>query len=123
MRKTKTIKIDDKEITVKELRAKDVRKILSIGETLGEDILKDIERLLPLAFDIKPDEFEELAPSEIQLLWDAFKEVNAIFLAVIGRLGITQTFGNLIQKHLSDTLAGLSNTAIPAAGNTDGASL
>ena len=123
MRKIKTIKIDDKEITVKELRTKDVRKILSIGETLGEDILKDIERLLPLAFDIKPDEFEELAPSEIQLLWDAFKEVNAIFLEVIGRLGIPQMFGSSIQKYLSESLAGLSNTAIPAAGDTDGVSL
>lgn len=122
MRKIKIIKIDDREITVKELRVKDIREILTIGETLGDDILKDIGRLLPFAADIKPENLEEMAPSEIMLLWEGFKEVNADFLAVIERLGIVKTFGSSIQKYLADAFADLSNTDIPVVGNMDGAS-
>lgn len=122
MRKIKIRKIDDKEITVKELKVKDIREILNIGETLGNDILKDIERLLPFAADIKPEDLGEMAPSEIKLLWEDFKEVNADFLAVVERLGIATAFGGLIRNHLTDALADLSKAGMQASGNTDGAS-
>jgi len=123
MRKIKIIKIDDREITVKELRVKDVREILLIGEGLEDgDILKNIEKLLPYAADIKPEELECMAPSEIKMLWEGFKEVNAVFLAVIERLGIAKTFGNSMRKHLTEAFADLSNTGIPESGNTDGIS-
>ncbi len=123
MRKIKIVKIDDKEITVKELRVKDIREILIAGEEAGENILADIERLLPYASDIKPEELEEMAPSEIKLLWEDFKEVNADFLEVIERLGITKTFGSLIKNHLTEALAGLSSTDTPEPGSMDGVSL
>lgn len=123
MRKTKIIKIDNKEITIKELRVKDIRTVLEIAENAEEDdFLKQAETLLPLVTDIKRDDIEEMAPSEIKILWEAFREVNADFLSVIGRLGIGETFVKLIQAHLTDALADLSNGDIPGSGTTAGAS-
>ena len=123
MRKTKILKIDDKEIIVKELRVKDIREILLIGEGLEDgDILKNIEKLLPYAADIKLEELECMAPSEIKTIWEGFKEVNADFLAVIERLGIAKTFESLIRKHLTEAFADLPSTDISESGNTDGAS-
>lgn len=124
MRKIKILKIDDNEITVKELRVKDIREILLIGEGLEDgDILKNIEKLLPYAADIKFEELECMAPSEIKILWEGFKEVNADFLALVERLGIVKTLENLTRKHLTEAFADLSSTGISESGNTDGASL
>ena len=123
MRKIKTIKIYEKEITIKELRVKDIRKMIAMSETPGDDILGDVGKLLPLTVDISPQELEELAPSEIKMLWEGFKEVNADFLAVIERLGIARTFESLIKKHLTEAFADLSSTGISEHGNTGGASL
>jgi len=123
MRKSKTVKIDEKEITVKELRVKDIRTVLEIAEHAEEDdLLKQAEALLPLVTDIKLDDIEEMAPSEIKILWEAFREVNADFLSVIGRLGIEETFVKLIQAHLTDALADLSSGDIPEPGTTAGVS-
>lgn len=124
MRKIKILKIDDNEITVKELRVKDIREILLIGERLEDgDILENIEKILPYAADIKPEELECMAPSEIKMLWEGFKEVNADFLALVERLGIVKTLENLIRKHLTEAFADLSSTGISESGNTGGASL
>lgn len=124
MRKTKILKIDDKEITVKELRVKDIRKILLIGERLEDgNILENIEKLLPFAADIKIEDLEGMAPSEIKMIWEGFKEVNAAFLSVVERLGIVKTLENSIRKHLTEAFADLSSTGISEHGNTGGASL
>ena len=88
MRKTETIKIDDREIVIKELRVKDIRKILEATEKESEDVLNQIESLLPLATDLKLKDMEDMAPSELKTLWEAFREVNADFLSLIERLGI-----------------------------------
>lgn len=123
MRKSKTVKIDDKEITVKELRVKDIRTLLEIAEKAEEDdFLKEVETLLPLVIDIKLNDIEEMAPSEIKILWEAFQEVNADFLSVIGRLGIKETFTSFVRKHLTDALADLSSGDIPEPGTMAGAS-
>jgi len=124
MRKSKTVKIDDKEITVKELRVKDIRFILETAEHAeDDDLLKQTNTLLPLVADIKLDDIEVMAPSEIKILWEAFQEVNADFLSVIGRLGIKEALINSIRKHLTDALADLSSGDIPEPGSTDGDSL
>jgi hypothetical protein len=123
MRKTKIVKIDNKEITVRELRVKDIRQVLDLSDNAATDIMKDAETLLPLATDISLAELEEMAPSEIKVLWDAFKEVNADFLALIERLGITKALEGLIPEHLTRIFADLSSTDTATSGSTDGASL
>ena len=109
MRKTKTIKIDEQEITLKELRVKDIRKILEAAENENDDALKQIESLLPLVTDFKFEDLEGMAPSELQTLWEAFREVNAAFLSLTERLGIGEALKDFVRKNLNDALADLSN--------------
>jgi hypothetical protein len=120
MRKTKTIKIDDREITIRELKVKDIRKIINQAET--DDFQRQIEELLPLATDLALEDMNDMAPSELKLLWEAFREVNSDFLALAGRLGISQALRGFLQKHLTDALADLSNAGMSTAGSTDSAS-
>ena len=123
MPKTKTVKIDNKEITVKELRVKDIRTLLEIAERAeDDDFLKQAETLIPLVTDIKLNDIEEMAPSEIKILWGAFREVNADFLSAIERLGIKEAFISSIRKHLTDAFADLLNEDMTESGNTDGVS-
>ena len=112
MRKTKTIKIDDREITIKELRVKDIRHILETAENEtpeDADFMKQIETLLPLATDLKLEEMEGMAPSELKTLWETFREVNADFLALTERLGVGEALKDFLRKHLTDALSDLSN--------------
>jgi hypothetical protein len=98
MRKVKTIKIDDKEITLKELRVKDIKVMLD-GAKAGD--LANIESYLPVVSGLTMAEIEELAPSELKLVVDAAKEVNADFLAGLDMLGIMSTIKAMIQKQLT----------------------
>ena len=123
MRKTKTIKVDAREITIRELRVKDIRKILESTENDASDMLTQAEALLPLVTDLKLKEIEDMAPSELKILWDAFREVNSDFLALTGRLGIGEALKDFVRKNLIDAFADLSNEDMPTSGDTDGGSL
>lgn len=84
MRKIKRIKIDDLEITVKELRVKDVFTLLEKVNTDKKDfdfssIKTLLEDAMPLACDIDIEKLRDMAPSEIKEIVDTFKEVNAVF--------------------------------------------
>lgn len=122
MRKSKTIKIDNREITVKELRVKDIRQILEMPEAQTDDPVELFNRFLPVVTDLKSEALEEMAPSELKIIWETFKEVNADFLEWAGRLGITKMLGSLIQKHLNETFAGLLSGDTLTSGITDGVS-
>jgi len=98
MRKRETIKIDDKEITIKELT---VKQIIEIGEKVanpGEakaglsdfDMIKDAfkEHLALGVEGIAFDDLVELAPSELKTIYEKFKEVNGVFFEVAEQVGI-----------------------------------
>jgi hypothetical protein len=103
MRKSKTIKIDDKEIVVSELRVKDIRSLLEKAEKFsGAD---DIFSMLPLAVNIKPKEIEAYAPSELKIIYDAFEEVNSVFFNVVAKSGIAKMLKGSILKNLTDAFA------------------
>jgi hypothetical protein len=121
MRKSKTVKIDDKEITVKEMRVKDIRSLLNSAEN-EKDVFSAIEDILPRVTDLPTKDFEELAPSEMKQLWEAFKEVNADFFDLLEKTGFVEALKQLISKHLTEGFASLSNAATEMSGNTDTAS-
>lgn len=123
MRKSKTIKIDDREITVKELRVKDVRQLLEMSEANEDDVMVLIDKFLPVVTDIKSEDMEAMAPSELKILWDAFKEVNADFLVMAERLGITKMLGSLIKVHFTEALADSLSAVTKTPGTTDGVSI
>jgi|WetSurMetagenome_2_1015567.scaffolds.fasta_scaffold83266_1 hypothetical protein len=94
MRLIKTIFLDNQRAaTVKELRVKDMRKLLagfnglttiSLTDLLG-DRYEEVKGLIEPFFDLPDGEvLDDLTGSEIQLLIDGFKEVNADFLALAG---------------------------------------
>ena len=119
MRKQKTIKIDAKEITVRELRVKDIRDIIERGDKLVGEGLDQIEDILPLATDLTLPEIEDMAPSELQTIWDAFREVNAVFFDLVAKTGIVETLKSSILEDLTALFAASLDQATESPGNTD----
>jgi hypothetical protein len=84
MRQSKAITIDDRRITVKEITVREIRSFWQDMETEPaggvEGIYSVLARFLPVAVeDITIDGLDDLAPSEIQILYDTFMEVNTVF--------------------------------------------
>jgi hypothetical protein len=97
MRKSTKIKLDDREYTLLEVRPIDVLSLLpgdgdlAEGEEQvgGESWRELFQKALPLVCEgLDFDGLVQLAPSEIEELWKAFKEVNASFFKIAGWLGM-----------------------------------
>jgi len=99
MRRSKRIKIDDREIEVLELRVKDLRALPELESGSLDGGLKGFEeaagRILPLCTTLTLQDADDMAPSELRAVWKAFREVNADFFemqakarAAAGRVGI-----------------------------------
>jgi hypothetical protein len=113
--------MDDKEITVKELRVVDILEIFS-GAEGAPDSMAHIEKYIPRCFEgVKIDDLKEMAPSEIKELFEVFKEVNAVFFDLaleMGLAGVIEEIKKMIQMEFSGTLAGLSKMAMPGPSST-----
>ena len=131
MRKRETVKIDNKEFTIKELTVKDIIRISSESSFLSgavggnkndgaltEDIgtiIADFDKVLDSCCDFTSEDLKELAPSEIRILYDAFKVVNSDFLFSLKALGIAEALENIKDATIngfSKTLVTLSNRAM-----------
>jgi hypothetical protein len=136
MKKQKTVEIQTsanqvKRFTVSELTVLDIKAIYYalISEEQGwapSDLLQFARDWLPLAVNAAPEELLELAPSELELLWEAWKEVNQVFLKTSAAVGISGLLArvaeeakNSITKALTVSLSSSWPTAIPAFTNTD----
>lgn len=92
MRKTKTIKIDDREILVRELT---VAQITEMMESLNDAEINNIDTLFPdrlpsaalfMSTGMTVNEIAEYTPSEIEIMLDAVEEVNPTFAGLMQRL-------------------------------------
>lgn len=110
MRLTKRIKIDGREIEVFELRVRDIRQIVSGGEGIE---VTDLDSWLPLATDLPRGVLEEMAPSEIAQVWEAFREVNAVFFDQLQRIGALQALQDMIRAAWTRALASSSSADTP----------
>lgn len=119
MRKQKTIKIDEQEITVKELRVKDIRNIIDQGDELVSKGLDQIEKILPLTTDLTLSQIEDMAPSELQVIWDAFHEVNAVFFGLVAKTGLAEAFKSSVLKDLIRVFVTSLAQATESPGNMD----
>jgi len=87
MRRTEKFKLNDEEIEVKELTGTDMLMLFDLFQKNKaslfdrETIIKNIDVLLPLATTIKKDALLKLAPSEMEEIWNKFKEVNSVFFS------------------------------------------
>ena len=130
MRLSKTVKIGDRQVTVSELRAGDIRMLLAMGEEIENmDLDTAIQTVLPMICDLSAEDFDELGLSSLMALWDAAKEVNAAFFDLARRAGLTETAQQLItelkswiEQGLSDASAVLSSADTQTPPTTDGSS-
>lgn len=87
--KTKTIGVNGKEITVRELTVGGVRGLLQAEGTgnMVDEVLFDI-RLSDLHFftSLKAEEITEMRPSELHEVVSACKEVNPHFFAMLAKV-------------------------------------
>ena len=113
MRKRNVIKIDDKEITVKELT---VKEIISIGNKLtseskeGFDSIKAVfgEHFAVGIEGISFPELWDLAPSELDQIYKAFKEVNHVFFQVARQAGLIEMIETIKEALKQDFLKSLA---------------
>lgn len=98
MRKIKTVKIDDKEFTVKELTVQQVWDLKNSGEKDSSEI----ERLAALCCpELTTEVAMSMAPSELKQLWTLFKEVNADFLELAAFLGIDKAVMEAVKAEIA----------------------
>lgn len=101
MRKVKILEIElseglKREVKVYEIRPKDLIKSFEKGGSFN----LMIENILPLCTNLKVDEILDLFPSDMELLWDSFKGVNATFFLTTGKMG-------LLKKKLTEIWAAI----------------
>jgi hypothetical protein len=103
MRKNKVFKIDDKEFTMKELRITD---IIELGDVLKdfslEGFVDRIAEFLPRVTDIAFSDMVEMAPSELETVYETFKEVNASFFSIGKRLGMADLLAQIKKSMIAD---------------------
>ncbi len=107
MRRIKTIKVNDYEITIKELRVKDyieLMKALEAGSVIEDPKL--------LGIDISKEQLYDLAPSELKIIWEAFKEVNEVFFEIAQTVKLREALINWIGHRLQSVFAFSSDMAI-----------
>jgi len=111
MRKIKQIKIDDREITIKELRVKDIKAVFN-GESAT---LLDH---LPLVTNLSAADIDDLAPSELAIIWESVQEVNASFLALMEKSGLMKSIEATAMQLLTQPSVASSNPDTSQSGNT-----
>lgn len=127
MRLQKVIRLDDKRsVTLNELRVKDARHLMAQAKNLEQ---LEIRMLLSERFDEvasllgdcvqcpKGETLDDLSFSEVQALKDAFLEVNAAFLDL---LGLASLFKTIPSPDLTAPVSPLLNEATPASPVTAG---
>ena len=128
MRQRKTVKIDEKEIVLKELT---VEEILKLQDQIGDDTSNAgffdlVKEVLPkITTDLAVEDLKKMAPSEIEILIDGFKEVNAPFLRGIAWAGLGDLLAELRKALMTDLLRSLSSSRpqdTPGSGSTASAS-
>lgn len=118
MRKTKKIKLDDKEIEIFELRVKDYLRV--IDKVKAEEnmtpamFFNEFKDIIPKCISISYDDLVEYAPSELEELYEAFKECNASFFKLLGRMGLNN-LPSILSKAIEQDLSSAYAGSLPAA--------
>jgi len=120
MRLTKTFEIEgnDKSFIIKELKVKQIIRLMS-EDNLNTDLEVMKQNLtnifLPMCSNIKFEDLEDLAPSELLEIWEYFKEVNKSFFDLAQKMGLEKILNQIlegIQKDFSNLLVNSSSQGI-----------
>lgn len=108
MRRTKNIDIEgfSKSFTVNELSVAQVMELMQDNEIFSDTSLaglqKALARVLPQVSNVTVEDLKKMAPSEIRVLWEGFKEVNSDFFEVSRALGVTGLLEEIKLALMSD---------------------
>ena len=72
------------------------------------DVSASARGVMEISCDFKMEELKPLAPSDIDKIFKAFKEVNATFLTLLEKMGIIQATKDIVEKAMSDFLRTLA---------------
>jgi hypothetical protein len=135
MRQSKDIQINNKTVSVFELSVRDIKSLWKhiIGATpeAAEQPIFSNDKILRDYWDkcihgLKLDETEDMTPSELKVVYDAFMEVNADFFALAlqieGENPMLKALRAVIVNDLMLRYAALSPEDTAESGNTDTAS-
>jgi len=134
LRRTSTVKIDDDEYTVKELTVREIVTLFSNqqfnnggspDDQQNKPILSPelfgigpfLDHLLELAIAEKPkkEDLQKYAPSELKILYDAFKDVNSHFFEVAQKMKLGQLLDQImteVSKSFTDSAVALSKVGM-----------
>jgi len=133
MRLRETIKIDDKEITVKELTVRDIRDTwekMSLLFDIKNVAMFELESVNPFfkkcIEGVEIADLYDMAPSDIEKIMEAFQRVNAVFFKLSRNVEGENPLLIQTRKLLVATLIGKfvdsSKEVTVESGITDGAS-
>lgn len=135
MRQSKDIQINNKTVSVFELSVRDIKSLWKhiIGATpeSAEQPIFSNDKILRDYWDkcihgLKLDETEDMTPSELKVVYDAFMEVNADFFALAlqieGENPMLKALRAVIVNDLMLRYAALSPEDTAESGTTDTAS-
>lgn len=115
MRITKTFEIEgvDKEFMVRELKVKEILGLISDDslDDLSIDKLKDrfANKFLPLCSNIKLTDIENMTPSELEVVWEKFKEANKSFFGMAQKMGLEDLLMKLKEGIIADFSKSVAN--------------
>ena len=108
MRKREIVKIDDKEITVKELTVREILDVfngLSEASSPQEILLGDLPKLT----DASAEDLVSMAPSDLETLVEAAKRVNASFFKIAQRAGLGKILETILATFQHDFMDSFVN--------------
>ena len=116
MRKSKIIKLDDLELTVKELKVRQIWQLFQQDGAAAVDMLARLEQLLEWCCpELSRDAAMDLAPSELKTIYSAFEEVNADFLELARKMGLDAVLESL-RAEIANSLQTLTG---PSASSSE----
>lgn len=108
-----------KSYEVRELSVKQIRQLIEEAGAFGMDLdslRAQAERVLPWGVNLSIADLEEMAPSEIEQVYNDFLEVNGSFFALARRLGLGRIGSSLREALIKDFLALFADSLSPATG-------
>ena len=123
MRKMVNKVIGDKELVIKELRVRDIMSLVD-GATdltsMASFISKGNTIVEQCVIGLNFEELQDLAPSELKELYDAFREVNETFFDLAKGLGLMDIFASLKTQFTADLLRASVLASRQVTGRTPG---
>jgi hypothetical protein len=108
MRNTKTFEIEGcgKTFIVKELKVKEILSLMS-GDLLEDTSIDALKKnfsdvLLPMCSNIEISDLEEMTPSELEVVWEHFREANKSFFGMARKMGLGEMVENIKQGMIMD---------------------